>query len=398
MEELFSFQNNVLAQVNDTWHRYLYGQLRTQERLLGIKGLRGVGKTTLLLQYLAFAYPEKDKGLYVTADHPYFYDNSLFGLAEAWYAQGGKLLIIDEVHKYPNWSRELKLMYDGFKNLQVLFTSSSALNLYQGESDLSRRLATQELHGLSFREYLGLVHNLNFAPLRLADILEKHQDITADLTRQFKPLAYFKTYVKEGYFPFVAQVSSSELPARIINILNTVLESDLTYIEGYSASNIVKIKRLLGAIAESAPFEPNISGIASKLSIGRNSVVNYLKHLNDAQVLHLLNRPAKGISALQKPDKIYFENTCMAYALKAGAEIGTVRETFFANQLKNAGHHISLSAYGDFLIDDKYTVEIGGKSKSRKQIVGLENALLIKDDIEHGFGTTIPLWLFGFLY
>ena len=398
MDELISFQSNVLAQIGNTWHRYLYSQLKTNERLLGIKGLRGVGKTTLLLQYLAFAYPNKNKGLYVTADHPYFYEHSLFGLAETWYAQGGTLLIIDEVHKYPNWSRELKLMYDGFSGLQVLFTSSSALNVYQGESDLSRRLVTQELNGLSFREYLSLVHNLNFEPLRLDDILLHHTEITANLTRQFKPLAYFKTYLKEGYFPFIDQISAFEMPARIITILNTVLESDLAYIEGYSAANIVKIKRLLGVIAESAPFEPNISSIASKLGISRNTVVTYLKHLSDAKVLHLLNRQAKGISALQKPDKVYFENTCMAYALKGGADIGTMRETFFANQIKNAGYQIALSTLGDFLIDGTYTVEIGGKNKSRKQVKNTVDALLVKDDIAHGFGDTIPLWLFGFLY
>ena len=366
--------------------------------MLGIKGLSGVGKTTLLLQYLAFQYPEKTNGLYVTADHPYFYENSLFALAAEWYSNGGKLLLVDEVHKYPNWSRELKLIYDGHPDMQVIFTSSSALDLYRGESDLSRRLATQELHGLSFREYLSLVHQLDFEPVTLPEILQNHASLSANYAREFKPLPYFKQYLREGYFPFSAHLSSEDIAPRLVNILNTVLESDLAYIQDYSAANIVKVKKLLAVIAASAPFEPNISKIASRLALSRNTVIHYLKHLHDAHILKLMHRDARGISALQKPNKIYFENTCIAYALQAHAEIGTIRETFFANQLGNAGHQINLAPQGDFVVDATYTVEIGGKNKTSGQLKNQGNAFLVKDEVEHGFGTTIPLWLFGFLY
>lgn len=398
MEELISFQNSLLSQVSRQWQRYLFDGLKTHERLLGIKGLRGVGKTTMLLQYLAYHFAEREKGLYVSADHPYFYENSLFELAAKWYRHGGQLLLIDEVHKYPHWSRELKLIYDGHPGMQTIFTSSSALDLYRGESDLSRRLATQMLHGLSFREYLSLVHNIHFPTVTFVEILEHHPRLSIRFTADFKPLAYFAQYLREGYFPFAANISREEIPLRLINILNTVLESDLASIQDYSAGNIQKVKKLLGVIADSAPFEPNISKIAEKLKLGRNTIVQYLKHLDDAHILHLVNRDSRGISALQKPDKIYFENTCLAYALQSKAEVGTIRETFFANQIRNAGHQLHLASQADFSVDHSYTIEIGGKNKKQDQIKNLKEAFLVKDDIEQGFGNTIPLWLFGFLY
>lgn len=398
MEELISFQNNLLAQTNDSWFRYLYPNLFTNERLLGIKGLRGVGKTTILLQYLAFTYSEKSKGLYITADHPYFYNNTLFSLAAEWHQYGGKLLLIDEVHKYPNWSRELKLMYDGYPDMQIIFTSSSALDLYRGESDLSRRLQVQKLHGLSFREYLSLAHGLHYAPFTLQEILTGHGTISQSLTESFKPLPLFEQYLREGYFPFTRQINAAQISGRLINIINTVLESDLSYIQDYSASNVAKVKKLLGVIASSAPFEPNISKIAAKLNLGRNTVNLYLNHLNDAHILKLINRPAKGISSLQKPDKIYFENTSFAYALQSTPYIGTLRETFFTNQLSNAGHSVHLAAQGDFMINENMVFEIGGKNKTSSQVKNLDDAYLALDNIEHGFGHKIPLWLFGFLY
>lgn len=399
MEELISFQNNLLIHVNNDWHRYLYPELIKKRRLLGLKGLRGVGKTTMFLQYLKFDYPEFTKGLYVTADHPYFYSHTLFDLAGEWYRYGGKLLLIDEVHKYPNWSRELKLIYDGHPGLKVIFTSSSALDLYRGESDLSRRLMTQTLHGLSFREYLDFHHGLSFPKYDLVAVLKNHQLIGREVSAQTKILPLFKQYLYEGYFPFSKDVESENLMTHLLQIINTVLESDLTIIEGYDAGHIEKIKKLLGVIAESAPFEPNISKIASRLHLGRNTVNSYLKNLRDARIVQLVYKPGKGISALQKPDKIYFENTSFVYAFQTDVNIGTVRETFFLNQLSNAGHQINLSTdKSDFLIDNQYTFEIGGKNKDKSQIKNVDDSFLALDDIENGFGNKIPLWLIGFLY
>ncbi len=397
MENLISYQNNLLRQVKNDWSRYLYKDLKTEERLLGIKGLRGVGKTTLLLQYLKFSYADFDKGLYVTADHPHFYTESLFETASRWYSYGGKLLLIDEVHKYPNWSRELKLIYDGFPDMNVIFTSSSALNLYRGESDLSRRLMTQFLHGLSFREFLNLRYGFRFDVLTLEDILKnKHiQPITSEI----KVLPLFKQYLKEGYFPFGSTGKSAAYGVKLLQVINTVLETDLAFAQDYSMSNVEKIKKLLGVISVSAPFEPNITKIAGKLQIGRNTVLSFLHHLEDAHILNLANRPNKGVSYLQKPDKIYFENTNFVYSLQENPDIGSVRETFFANQLRNAGFQVDLNpANGDFIVNDTYTFEVGGKNKGQKQIKGAENAYLALDESEIGFANRIPLWRFGFLY
>jgi len=399
MNELFSYQNNVLHLTNNRWHRYLYPELKKETRLLGLKGLRGVGNTTMLLQYLANDCPEPDKALYVTADHPYFYTNSLFDLASQWSSYGGKYLLIDEVHKYARWSRELKLIYDGHPDMKVYFTGSSALDLYRGEADLSRRLESKTLQGLSFREYLGLNHGYSFEVLSLEDILKHHGEIAKKMLTGVKILPLFKAYLKEGYFPFAGQLAKGAMPMRLLQVINAVLESDLAYIQGYSASNVEKIKRLLGVIAQSVPFEPNIAKIVDRLHIARATVYTYLKNLQDAQILHFLYKPGMGISQLQKPGKIYFENTCFPFAFQENPDIGTLRETFFMNQLKNSGHTVNLSpGKGDFMVDEKYTIETGGRNKDDKQIKGISNSYLALDDIEYGFGGRIPLWMFGFLY
>jgi len=280
----------------------------------------------------------------------------------------------------------------------VMFTSSSALDLYRGESDLSRRLITQTLHGLSFREYLAFKHDLNFPSISFREILHNQRKWIPGLTSRFKPLPLFKKYLKEGYFPFARDVDENTVIPRLLQIINTVLESDLSFIENYTASNITKIKKLLGVIAASAPVEPNISKIAERLQLGRNTVNMYLKHLSDGCILNLLHKLGRGMSLLQKPDKIYFENASFAYAMQSNPNMGTIRETFFINQLKNAGHEVNLSDVGDFWVDGQWVFEVGGKNKTQSKMKGVENSYLALDDIETGFGNKIPLWLFGFLY
>lgn len=398
MQELLSFQDNLLKQTQADWFRYLYYQLPIAEKMIGIKGLRGVGKTTLLLQYLKYEWKNPETALYVTADHPYFYQNSLFELAGEWERWGGALLLIDEVHKYANWSRELKLIYDGFPQLKVIFTSSSALDLYRGESDLSRRLITRTLNGLSFREYLSLHKIIEHPAVYLPDVLQNHKNISREINNSIKILPHFKDYITSGYFPFSKPGHNEFINQKLIQVINTVLETDLAHVQDYSATNIAKIKKLLGVIAASAPFEPNISKIAQKLNLGRETVNHYLRHLQDAYILNLTNKPAKGIAALQKPDKIYIENTAFVHALQPQPEVGTLRETFFVNQLRNGGYEVALGTKGDFIVNSLYTFEIGGRNKDMSQISGLENAYLALDNIEGGIGPRIPLWLFGFLY
>lgn len=398
MEELFSYQNNVLALTPDRWYRSAFADMPWDQRLLGIKGLRGVGKTTMMLQFLKHHYQDTKHGLYVTADNPWFYENSLYDLITQWDKNQGKLLLIDEIHKYPSWARELKVGYDGHPHMQFIFSASSAFDIYQAEADLSRRAVVTLLPGMSFREYLEFAHDVSLPMISFEDILNDGDSISRSICDQVRPLAYFTEYLKLGYFPFSAKGNDELAPQKIAQIINAVLENDLAFVQEFSPANIRKIKQLLGVIAESVPFLPNISKIAERLKIGRNTVYNYLEQLELARILNFIRKPGKGITALQKPDKIYFENTNLTYALYANANIGAIRETFFINQFKNTGHPIHLADPGDFLVNGEWTFEIGGKSKGFSQIKNIEKARVVRDDSEYAYGHVIPLWLFGLMY
>jgi hypothetical protein len=400
MDELISFQNNLLRHTENRFLRYAYKNLITQKhRMLGIKGIRGAGKTTLLLQFLKYHLKETPEGLYITADHPYFYNHTILELAEQFYQNGGRFLLIDEVHKYYNWSRELKNIYDGFPELKIIFTASSALGIYRGESDLSRRVITLELPGMSFREYLELVYQIKIDIIKFKDILKDHISISKIMTRDIiKPLAYFVKYLKHGYLPFVIEGDENDYTKKVFQIIDNTITNDLAFIENYSITHTVKLKKLLGILSETAPFEPNISELAKKFSLGRDTVNVFLRHLENAKMLNLLSRNVRGTAVLKKPDKIYLENTNFSYALKQNPSIGTIRETFFLNQLRNSGYNLTLPHEGDFLIEEKYLFEIGGKNKTNHQIKNHTNSFIASDSIEYGIYNKIPLWLFGFLY
>ncbi len=357
-----------------------------------------LGKTTMLLQYLKFRIPDRTKALYVTADHHWFYDQTLFDLAGAFVRMGGTHLLIDEIHKYPAWSRELKNIYDGLPDLQVIFTASSILDILKGEYDLSRRAITYELTGLSFREFLELFHEIRLPVQNLDRILTSPDVVTREILDRIKPLPLFREFLEFGYFPFAHGEKSSIFRRKLDQIITTVLDSDLMIVEGYTAAHIAKIKKLLGVIAGSVPFEPNISALARKLQIGRDTVKIYLHNLERARLLNLVTRDTDGVASLQKPEKIYPENTNLSFALKDHPELGTLRETFFLNQLRNAGHSVHLPRKGDFLIDRKWIFEIGGARKGNHKIRDLQNGFLALDDMEHAYLNRIPLWLFGFLY
>ena len=399
MEKLISFQDNLLRNITSDFKRYLYHQIDFDQRMIAIKGIRGVGKTTMLLQYLKTQ--NLSKSLYVTADHPWFYTKNLLETAEEWHKLGGKLLIIDEVHKYKNWSAELKNIYDGFPSMKVIFTASSALDIYRGEADLSRRVLTYTLHGLSFREYLIINKIATIKTYDLATILTNHRSITSQIMEQLEtPIPYFRAYLRHGYLPFYASQKANEQDylTRVFQIIDASLAYDLAFINDYSAEHQAKIKKLLGILSQTVPFIPNILELASQLQIGRNTLLMLLQNLEQAALINLIHKTGKGTSVLQKPDKITLENTNFCYALSNIPDEGSMRETFFVNQLKNAGHKVEVSDLADYLVDEKTTVEIGGKSKKKKQIKDIEDAFVIKDNIESGFGNIIPLWLFGFLY
>ncbi len=397
MDQLYKYQTNVLKAVNNKFVRYLFDDINWNQQLIAIKGLRGVGKTTLLLQYLKF-HLHGQNALYVSADHPYFYNTSILDLAEDFSNQGGTTLIIDEVHKYATWSREIKTIYDSFPDLRVIFTSSSALDILKGEADLSRRVAIYHLKGMSFRESINFSEGLNLPPVKLSDVLKNHIRLSAGISEEIQPLVHFKKYLKQGYFPFGSNLDDRDFQKRLVQVINTVLEVDLAFIQGFSAANVTKIKRLLGVLSEIVPYQPNISDLANTLGIGRDTVINYLNSLEQAGILNFIYSEKSGMSNLRKPGKIYMENPNLAFALKDQPNIGSIREAFFLNQLYNSGFEVSMPATGDFLISKKTLVEVGGKNKSFDQIKDQKNAFIVADDMESGIPGKIPLWLFGFLY
>jgi predicted AAA+ superfamily ATPase len=366
-------------------------------RLIGIKGARGVGKTTLVLQYIKKFISPTETALYASLDHLYFLENKLYDLAEEFYQKGGKLLALDEVHRYPNWSTEIKNIYDDFPDLKVIFTGSSLLQINKAKADLSRRAVIYNMPGLSFREYLQFETGIVFNVVSFTELLENHRQISSDIIVKIKPMVYFHDYLKYGYFPFYLE-NRDMVQQKLGEVLNVVLDVDIPQYEQVQISNIILIKKLLLIIAESVPFKPNFNAISQRSGISINTIKKYITYLNDAELILLLHSSTNGLTRIGKPDKIYLNNSNYMYSMVGdNAEIGNIRETFFYNQVCQVA---GINAYleSDFLVNNQYTFEIGGKNKKYKQISGVKNSFLVKDDIETGYENTIPLWLFGFLY
>ena len=366
-------------------------------RFIGIKGSRGVGKTTLILQYIKQNFVPDSSVLYVSLDDLYFTENKLYDLADRFHKKGGQLLAIDEVHRYENWAIELKNMYDDMPDLKIIFTGSSLLHLQQAKADLSRRAVMYEMPGLSFREYLLFETNQRFPILTLQDVLENHIEHAISIITQLKPLAHFENYLNHGYYPFYKENTQS-FHQKLSEIVLTVLEVDIPQFASIQTSNIIYLKKLLKIISASVPFKPNMNALSVRTGISLNTMKNYIQWLNDAQLLQLLFVPEKGINSLNKPEKIYLNNSNLMYnQADKNANIGNIRETFLYNQL-NVNYKTNASKLSDFMVMDKYTLEVGGKNKTQKQIETIDHAFVVKDDIEIGSGNVIPLWLFGFLY
>jgi hypothetical protein len=364
--------------------------------MIAITGARGTGKTTLMLQHMRFGLPNAH-ALYVSADHPWFYSGTLLEMAEAFDRNGGTHLFLDEVHKYPGWSRELKTIYDGFPGMRIVFSASSALDIYRGEADLSRRVVTYCLAGLSFREYLQFHHKISLPIVPFNDLADGHREYVLTLPEGFHPLPYFRSYLKEGYYPFSKESSQIGYFMKLVQVINATIESDLAVAEDFHPGGVVRLKRLLGVLSSSTPFTPNISKISAQLGLSRETVYQYLSYLERARLLNFLMKPGRGDSVLQKPDKLFLENTNLAHALTPNPDPGTIRETFLMNQLKNVLNDVRLPETRNFIAGN-YTLEVGGRSKKAGQIKAAEIPLIVQDDIETGVGNTIPLWLFGMMY
>ncbi|MFC5285217.1 ATP-binding protein [Pedobacter alpinus] len=398
MEHLFEKYQQKLRLTQIDFVRSAMEEINWEARLIGIKGARGIGKTTLLLQYIKLNLNDSlTETLYVSLDTLWFNTHSLVDLATDFVKKGGKYLFLDEVHKYAGWAQEIKNIYDDQPNLKIVFTGSSLLEILNARADLSRRAVVYHMQGFSFREYIGLETGIVFKKLSLNQLLENHLKEASLINEVIKPFQYFDRYLSQGYYPFYKE--QPELyQSRLEQVINMILEIELPLLRGVELSYIRKVKQLLVIISESVPFIPNVSKLSEKIGLNRATLLSYLHYLDEIGLTKNLFKEAYGISRLQKPSKIYLENTNLIFTLsKENANVGNIRETFFANQL--AYHHqLTYTENGDFLINDKYLFEIVGKNKNNQQIKDLSNAYIAADDIEYGFGHKIPLWLFGFLY
>ena len=389
MEQLQITFDKLLRETDTTFHRYMYDRINWQARMIGLMGPRGIGKTTLVLQHIKEQLPRKES-LYVQAEDFYFASHRLTELADAFAKIGGKYLFIDEIHKYKDWSRELKLIYDYHSELHVVFTGSSVLDIAKGAFDLSRRALIYEMQGLSYREYLELFHQIKFPVCAIQQLLQQEVEIP----RGFLPLQHFADYLQRGYYPF----ANGDINSYVQQVVNATIETDIPQYADLSVSVARKLKRLLAIIAQSAPFKPNMSQIGGQLEVSRNNVADLCAYLEKAGLIGQLRSSTGGIQGLGKVDKVYLDNPVLIYTLGgANVEIGTVRETFFFNQTRFL-FHVSASPISDFLIDEKHTFEVGGKKKKQRQLQDIADGYVVKDDIEMGYGNIIPLWMFGMLY
>jgi uncharacterized protein len=397
MEEVYQEHQKILASYKIEFRRDLLDEIAWNEKMIAIKGARGVGKSTLMIQHIIETFKKSSAVLYISMDNLMLVDKSIWEIAQYHAMQGGTHLFIDEIHKYENWSIELKNIYDRLPQLSVVFSSSSILQIYKGYADLSRRVVDYQLFGLSFREYIQIETKKKFVKYSLEEILENHLTISEAILTEIKPIPLFKSYLAFGYYPFYLQGKNSYYK-KLNTITSTILEVDMPYILGINIQNISKIKRLLKIIAGAVPFQPNISKLAESLNITRGTLTQYLYYLEQASLVSLLTLAEKSYSQLTKPEKIFLQNSNLNYAINGSTvNVGTSREQFFYNQL-SAIAQVNFSNKGDFSVNEKYTFEIGGEKKDFSQIADIENSYLAIDETEIGFGKKIPLWLFGFLY
>ena len=406
MQKLFERQKRQIKGVSLGFKRSLYEDIDWEDRLIEIKGSRGVGKTTLMLQRVKELLSQDVNVLYISLDDPYFFSNSLYDLADDFFKFGGSHLFIDEVHRYPakvkglDWSVEIKNIYDSFPELNLIYSGSSILEIYRGEGDLSRRKVSYSMKGLSFREYLEFRKLLNTGRVGLNQIISGHEKLSEEIVSKVKILPLFKEYLKSGYYPFFNETKQiGKFYERLLSVVNLIIENDITAVTEIKYESVAKLKKLLSLISTSTPYTSDMKSLALQLHISDyKTLIKLLNYLQKSELLLLLHAHAKGNKILHKPEKIYINNSNLLYVLgDVNVSTGTIRETFFINQVGNM-YSVRFPRSGDFIVDDKYLFEIGGKNKNRKQIKDIEDAFIAADDIEVGFRDKIPLYLFGFLY
>lgn len=386
---LSAYMETQLQQTTSVFHRYMYDKVNWETRMFGLVGPRGIGKSTMILQYIK-EHREDKRLFYVSADHLYFSSHTLVDLVDEFAKEGGEQVFIDEIHKYENWSRELKQIYDTHPDVKVGFTGSSVLDIYKGYADLSRRAPIYMMQGLSFREYLAMFHQLEVPVYSLDDIIAQK----VKLIMLNHPLPLFRDYLKRGYYPFA---NESDFELRLRQVVNQTMEVDIPQYAKMNVSTGRKLKKLLVVIAQSVPFKPVMDSIATVIGVSRNVLPDYFLYMEQAGMIGQLRDDTGGIRGVGKVDKVYLDNTSLAYMLgEEASDIGNIRETFFYNQLRVTTNVIS-SRISDFDIDGK-TFEVGGKKKGKKQISDAKEGYIVKDDIEFGSGNIIPIWNFGLMY
>ena len=396
IQPLFDNYHRKIAKIDTRFKRYLYNQINWDTRIIGIKGARGVGKTTMLLQHIIENYEDIDKTLYASLDDLWFASHSLIDLID-WADQHGMTrLYLDEVHRYEQWALTLKNIYDNFPDMNIVYTSSSLLIMDNAKVDLSRRQTTYTLYGMSFREYLAFTNIIHFDAIPLDNLLKHHVQYALQITKETKIATHFEDYLCHGYYPFFRE-AGADFPSQLREMISVVAENDLPAVENMSFETLQKVKKLIMIISEHVPFEPKMSELWKQLATNNELGLRMLYSLDKAQILSLLTSNIKNYKYLYKPEKIFLGNTNLMHALCPTVNKGNERETFFNSQLSVA-HNVKHPQKGDFLVDEKYLFEIGGHKKTFDQIADVPDSFLAKDDTETGYGNRIPLWMFGFIY
>jgi len=398
LDGLRKLEKKIASGLTVIHRRYLFEEIDFSAQMIALMGSRGVGKTTFLLQYLQDLKKEHapHKSLYFSYDHPSNIDIKLYELVEEFTSMGGEFLLLDEIHKYQNFAQDLKAVYDLYPKLKVVFTGSCATSIYNAQADLSRRVVLYTMQGLSYREFLEIKLDISLPKYTLEEILDNSVNIVDEVTESILPLEYFNEYLEQGYYPFYFhnQVSYLQLLNAVVNL---TIDVDFVTLGLVKSSFTHKLKKLLNVLCYSKPFELNITKVATNVEVSRNTLYAYLQYLDRGALLNIVYDAKKGISALSKPEKLYLNNTNLFYTLCDDVEKGTLRETFFVNQL-TLQHGIETATKGDFVVDNKYTFEVGGKGKSFKQIKDLSHSYIVMDVDSTENDHKIPLWLFGFLY
>lgn len=395
MQRLNQRYQQLLDETTLGFTRYIYQQINWENRLILLKGPKGVGKTTMLLQHIKRTFADSSKAFYASADTSWFTTHTIVDLAEYLVSHGVTHLFLDEVHKYMGWDMQIKEIYDAFPRLHIVITGSSMLQLSKTKSDLSRRCRTYTMQGLSFREYLEFEHIAQLPTVNLEEILTNHQTKAAHLTNTMPVQKYFEQYLNHGYYPFYKEEGDG-FAARLEEAVDWIINVEIPAVEKVSYELVYKTKILLGILAELNPYTLNVSELAARLESSRDSVYKMIDLLQQAGLIRRLYQKPAGMTKLQKPEKILFDNTNLMYALSPNTDIGTLRETFTANML--CTHKLAMPVKGDIRVDNTYTFEVGGKNKDYGQIANIPNSYIIADSIDVGFGNKIPMWLFGFLY